>query len=171
MTRVARGPWGLLVAQQGEPLLGLGHEMAVAKLDPFGGGSGLVPAGAAFENLPASFVLAGPALPLRLVEEGLGLVAIVVDRDLHGGLMPQRLACQGEVVAARSLDVDVAVVDANSFAGQPDQPLDVADFRIFGITEDDDVPTLGWMTAGKEGQVVGKHHHEDSVALERSGGR
>ena len=93
-------------------------------------------------------------------------MAIVVNGDLRRRLMSHRLAGLREFVAPRTLDEDVAVIDPDGLAGQPDQALDITDFRLFGITEHDDVPALWRPAARQKRQVVRKHHHQDSVALE-----
>ena len=87
--------------------------------------------------------------------EGLRPITVVVDIDLHCRLMAQGLTSQRKCAAPRTLDVDIAVIDPDGLARQPNQSLDVADFRIFRIAKHDDVPAPGGPLPGRDGRSYG----------------
>ena len=107
-----------------------------------------------------------PSLPDLLVFQGVGAKTIVVNHELHGGLMFERLAGDLEGLAVGRLDVGVAIPDPDALAGESDQALDVVDLRLLGEPEDDDIPARRPPRAWPEGQIVAGFVDEDSVSLE-----
>ena len=60
----------------------------------------------------------------------------------HGPLLRKRLPLDLPLhLPGLSLDVDVAVTNADRLFGQPDHPFDVSPVRRFGPTKDNDLPT------------------------------
>ena len=69
-------------------------------------------------------------------------MAIVVDGNLCCHLVSDRLSSLRKRVAATAFDEHVTVVNTDGLAGQPDQSLDVADFRLFGIPKYHHIPAF-----------------------------